>query len=319
MSNCLYVDQLLSSCHILCLQEHHLFNENHKFDHYTKCGSYVIHGPRALVNVNADPRRNILINDFMLHTNLFSIVTCDICCGTRETFMPYDGSPGTQIGHILIDNSERINNIHMGIYIVHDDDALNSSDHKPLSLHIKVYVPTYLFQSRSLYRWDRADKTQYADILDQYIIKHGLSSITIDTNQDIDDLCNGLIACLMDVSDAVVPKSQYCVYRKPYWNNHLKQLHAEQLKLRHQWISQGKQRGPVFTSYMYVQYKQAKRQFAKYFQHYTDDYEQSQLHDISVSGDIDIRVFWKYIRRQKKEQLVFTPIVHDGVTYDTPE
>ena len=141
------------------------------FNRVIICGDFnsnVIHGPRALVNANADPRRNILINDFMSKTNLFSIVTCDICRGTRETFMPYDGSRGTQIDHILIDNSERINNIHMAI--VHDDDALNSSDHKPLSLHIKAYIPTYLFQSRSLYRWDRADKTKYADLLDQYII-----------------------------------------------------------------------------------------------------------------------------------------------------
>jgi endonuclease/exonuclease/phosphatase family metal-dependent hydrolase len=417
MSNCLYVDQLLSCCHILCLQEHHLFDNNkhfistinQQFDHYTKCDSYiredglrvrqggvsilwsknisglvkpldigsnniqgveitnrdgssivvlnvylpsanhgidlfadaismlsdacqyytsftrvivcgdfnsnVIHGSRSLISRNSDPRRSRLMNTFTLNANLSSTVTCDICRGTRETFLPYDGSPGSQIDHILIDNSEFINNVRKAI--VHDDNALNSSDHNPVSVHLRAYIPAYQIQSRSLYRWDKADKSLFAASLDHAVIERGLNDITIQNEQHIDDLCAYLITCLSDVSVAVVPKSQYCSYRKPYWNDQLKQLHSEQLNLRRQWISEGKHRGSTFP--LYVQYKQAKRLFAKQLHKYAEDYEQSQFHDISVSGDMDMKLFWKYIRRNRKEQTVITPIINEGVLYDTPE
>jgi len=417
MSNCLYVDLLLNSCHILCLQEHHLFDDNkhfmatinHSFDHNTKCASYiredgvrirqggvsiiwsknisgsakpididntniqgveiniregsalvilnvylpsanhgidlyadyisilsevcqyytsfsrvivcgdfnsnVFHGSRSLVSSNSDPRRNRLMNNFMLNTNLSSTVTCDICRGTRETFLPYDGSPGSQIDHILIDNSEFINNISMAI--VHDDHSLNSSDHNPISVHLRAYIPTYQIQSRSLYRWDRANKSWYAEYLDQTVIERGLNDIIISSEQDIDALCDCIITCLLDVSVTVVPKSRYCSYRKPYWNDQLKQLHLEQLNMRRQWVAQGKPRG--LTSQLYVQYKQAKRQFAKHLHQYADDYEQSQFHDISVNGDMDMTLLWKYIRRNRREQAVVTPIIHEGVIYDTPK
>ena len=417
MSNCLYVDQLLTSCHILCLQEHHLFDDNkhfmatinHKFNHYTKCASYVREdgvrirrggvsiiwskdmsgsvkpididstniqgmeintrnglalvilnvylpsanhgielfedsistlsdicqyytsfrrvvvcgdfncnvtlGSRSLVNANSDSRRNRLMNNLMLNTNLSSTVTCDMCCGDRETFRPYDGSSGSQIDHILIDSSEFISNVRTAI--VHDDNSLNSSDHNPISVHLRAWIPTYQIQSRTLYRWDRADKSWYAEYLDQMVIERGLNDIAISNKQDIDDLCDRLISCLLYVSDAVVPKSQYCSYLKPYWNDQLKQLHSEQLNLRRQWISQGKPRGSTFP--LYVQYKKAKRRFAKHLHQYAEDYEQSQFHDISVSGDMGMKLFWKYISRNRKEEAVVTPIIHEDIVYDTPE
>jgi exonuclease III len=51
MSSCLYIETLLKQCDILCLQEHHLFNDNmsfistmhNDFDNYTVCSSYVSH------------------------------------------------------------------------------------------------------------------------------------------------------------------------------------------------------------------------------------------------------------------------------------
>ena len=79
---------------------------------------------------------------------------------------------------------------------------------------------------------------------------------------DVDQLCETLIKCMISASELAVTKSQYCSYkRKPYWTSEIHEMHTHQKMLRQSWIYVGRPRGP--QSSIYVEYKQANRRYAK--------------------------------------------------------
>ena len=69
----------------------------------------------------------------------------------------------------------------------------------------------------------------------------------------------------------------------------------------------------------YVEYKSAKHGFAKSLRAHAVIYEQNQFHDISISRDMSIKQFWKYVRRNKNNQNTTSVIPDTDNTYNTPE
>ena len=62
-----------------------------------------------------------------------------------------------------------------------------------------------------------------------------------------------------------------------------------------------------------------KHGFAKSLKAHAVLYEQNQFHDISVSRDMNIKQFWKYVRRSRNNQNT-TSVIHDTDNiYNTPE
>ena len=61
----------------------------------------------------------------------------------------------------------------------------------------------------------------------------------MDINHMVDVLCEKL----KQASDATFPKSKFCPYRKPYWDEMLKQMHSNQKSLRQVGIAEGRPRG----------------------------------------------------------------------------
>jgi hypothetical protein len=141
--------------------------------------------------------------------------------------------------------------------------------------------------------------------------------MTINNENDVDVLSTCLMDCMRTVSDNIIPKSQYCSYKKPYWNNNLKNMHVEQKRLRRIWICEGRPRGNDHPSY--VEYKTAKYLFAKSLKNYASAYEQNQFRDISLTKDLNIRQFWKYIRNGRRARGGLTVINDGDIKYDTPE
>ena len=416
MSSCLYIDTLLAGCDILCLQEHHLFEDNKHFmesinnncDHIISCASYirsdglrirqggvaimwkkgmemsikhmvnvgnyiqvvqissnrqeqlylinvylpaanhgyaafdesiaqlydlyhyyaqdgkvvicgdfnsrVRSGSRSLTSRVSDERRSNRLQMLLSDNNQFSLVASEMCQGPVETYLPYDGSSGTQIDHVIVHNDHvsMVRNVK-----VHDDHPTNTSDHLPITFVLAISVPSHDIQTRQLYRWDKADKQCYTYAMEQLLVDSDLTNVSINNENDVDDLCTCLMDSLKTVSDNTIPKSQYCSYKKPYWNTDLRNMHVEQKRLRRIWICAGRPRGNNHPSY--VEYKTAKYLFAKSLKSYASEYEQSQFRDISLTKDLNIRQFWKYIRNGRRQRGGLTVINDGNIKYDTPE
>jgi hypothetical protein len=282
------------------------------------CGDFNVHvieGPQSYPSVNADPRRANLLNRFLSDTNQISLITSDYCQGPLLTYYPYDGGHGSQIDHVLMgygDTRDLLKEVY-----VHGDHSLNTSDHVPITASIKCYLASYSACTRSLYRWDRTDKLRYKQELDQVLRDNDMTNTSISEETDIDQLCEKLVKCIVDVSNIVVPTSQYCPHKKPYWSPELKALHVNQKQLRRVWIEEGRPRGPVYMSY--VNYKKAKHIFAKTLKTQALMYEQKQFHDVSMSRDMNIKQFWKYIRRNRNHQENISVMRDEEKTYVTPE
>ena len=237
-----------------------------------------------------------------------------MCQGPVETYLPYDGSSGTQIDHVIVhnDHASMVRNVN-----VHDDHPTNASDHLPIRVVLAVSVPSHDIKTRQLYRWDKADKLCYTYAMEQLLVDSDFINVSINNENVVDELCTCLMDSLKTVSDNTIPKSQYCSYKKPYWNTDLRNMHVEQKRLRRIWICAGRPRGNNHPSY--VEYETAKYLFAKSLKSYASEYEQSQFRDISLTKDLNIRQFWKYIRNGRRQRGGLT-VINDGNTkYDTPE
>jgi hypothetical protein len=206
---------------------------------------------------------------------------------------------------------------HVREIFVHGDHSLNTSDHHPITVCLCVDISRSDVKTRTLFRWDKANKPLYEYELDLALCDSKVTDIAISNARDVDYVCDTLIAAMVTVSNDVVPKSAFCSYKKPYWNSELKSLHQKQKVLRQVWVNEGRPRGDKYTSY--VNYKQAKRVFAKTLKQCASAYEQTQYHDVSLSHDMNINKFWKYVRGNKARVDTCNTICDDGIVYDNPE
>ena len=73
-----------------------------------------------------------------------------------------------------------------------------------------------------------------------------------------------------------------------------------------------------YTRASYRQYKEAKRLFSKQYKQDAMNYEQEQLHKVATDMDMDSRMFWCYIHRNKHRQDNYHVIETGGKTYVQP-
>ena len=71
----------------------------------------------------------------------------------------------TKFDHWLMSDSDILDTI-TAVY-VHDDKSMNTSDHVPITISLKVHMKIFNFQSRAVHKWDRADKCLYGQNLDE--------------------------------------------------------------------------------------------------------------------------------------------------------
>jgi hypothetical protein len=77
------------------------------------------------------------------------------------------------------------------------------------------------------------------------------------------------------------------------------------MELRIRWIKEGRPRGMQHTSY--AEYKRAKRHFRRCQESASQEFIRKTYEDIDSAAGIDIRLFWKLIRRQKPRQTKLYP------------
>lgn len=109
---------------------------------------------------------------------------------------------------------------------------------------------------------------------------------------------NPIINSIELISDAVLPKSNFRHFLKPYWDRSLKDLHAIMRQARRVWISDGRPRGNNYDSYR--KYKRAKSMFRSHHRRSAENYLASLNAEIDNAAEIESAFFWEKIKSRRK-------------------
>ena len=107
-----------------------------------------------------------------------------------------------------------------------------------------------------------------------------------------------IVTKIRSCSDNAFPKSKFRRFLKPFWDQHLKNLHANMRNARRLWISEGRPRGNNHASYR--KYKAAKCQFRSHHRLCAEDYLSSLNAEIDQFAELDSAYFWKMVNGRRK-------------------
>ena len=140
-----------------------------------------------------------MVSQYLESTNQFSVINDQICKGSLGTFFPYNGDNFSQIDHIIVDNDMR----HlMRECFVHDDHALNSSDHHPISIVMSTETPRVTPHTRKVFKWDQADLGLYQSSLDDTLNSSGLcDESALQHIDELDGYYDKLVRVIQQVAD----------------------------------------------------------------------------------------------------------------------
>lgn len=256
-------------------------------------------GPRYQ-NARHDSRSKALYEmASMLHLN--SLPTLSGCIGPSYTFCPYDGGPQSLIDHILI----RVNSLDIvNHYEVLDDCALNVSDHLPVITEFNTnilcskendYTPVRLM-------WERLNKSS---IFETYTsrVSNALQNIEkqpLTNTTAVEAFYDKIVYHLNVAASESIPVAAYNPHIKPFWKKGLKSFHKDMTERRHEWIQQGRPRGPTHASF--VSYKKAKRVFRLNMRKLYHENENRFYEELEKSSEIDQSKFWSILNRRRKRK-----------------
>ncbi|XP_021367214.1 uncharacterized protein LOC110459333 [Mizuhopecten yessoensis] len=236
---------------------------------------------------------------------LCALSTADICVGPLHSYVHSEDGSSSLIDHIII-NSSKVDLVWECAVL--DRDFLDVPNHRPLlcELHIPLPVPRETFcntLTRVSYRWitsgDSKNVDVYRDSLDECISNSSLVNMQeLCSEDDVENYTNELVNCIQRTSERVLPKRKFCRFLKPYWNNHLKELHRNMWRLRLEWISQGRPRDPLSNTFRL--YKNAKCLFRKRHRQVSEDHIVNLNNDIEKCADVNQKSFWSLIKSRCK-------------------
>jgi endonuclease/exonuclease/phosphatase family metal-dependent hydrolase len=257
--------------------------------------------------------RGYCLQEIMTFHNLYSTVSHGTCAGPVYTYLPdSDLIFPSQIDHFLVP----IEYGHLIVTsIVHGDDALNTSDHLPISIAVNVNVARYECMTRTMFCWSRCDKVKYKTTMDSLL--QPLISQTIDSTADIDRYLGNIQSCAIESMHIAVPVVKHCAFKRPYWDSELSAAHTKQKYLRLLWVREGRPRGFTFESYKV--YKVAKREFAKMLREKAILYERLKYVRLEENADLDFSKLWKHLRKQSNNGQSVHCISHNGKLHSTPK
>jgi len=191
--------------------------------HYINLGCVIVCGDMNVQlrsDGNALTLREKCFSSFLQSINYISVVNDTKCNGPPYTYLPTATSEGTKIDHICIDNA--LYDVTSSCNII-DDDALNTSDHLPVTLNMTYSIERYDMHVRSVTNWD--DSTYYDDYA------KFLETLLPDTptlQSSADEQCQ-LITTSIHRASAIIPTKPFHKHVKPYWDNDVKEAHTKQL------------------------------------------------------------------------------------------
>ncbi|MCG7879141.1 MAG: reverse transcriptase domain-containing protein [Candidatus Thiodiazotropha endolucinida] len=249
--------------------------------------------------IKATDSRGEYLLEMMNYFNLVSVNSLPITVGATASFVSYGGQYESLIDHILLP-VERIDTV--AYCKILDDHVLNVSRHRPIICN--VHVPLTDFSDTKLpshVAWHKIDDV----VLMRYGSELGNSLLGLPC-ADSEDICSRVDSrydCIVDsivsVSDAVLPKTCFRSYLKPYWDRTLKDLHAVMRGKRRKWISEGRHQGNHYLSYL--EHKASKRNFRAHHRLCAENYLSEINDEIDQAAEVDSSFFWKKVNSRRQQ------------------
>ena len=251
-------------------------------------------GPRSR---RPPTRSGRIILSFLEKYNLVAANLLDLATGSVDTFSCHNGS--STIDYIIIPKAY-IGNI-VACHTI-SDNALNTSDHFPVSLVLKVCdLPGYIDcqKGRSSLRWDKIDRASMYDSYEKPLgdlIDDMRARYDVRAQEDIDLLFDSLVICIHQAAQGI-PRSKYVSHLKPFWSEDLSQKKREKMY----WFGLWKQQGRTLDDNdpVRMNMKLSKKIFRKTVKSIGRKYENDRIADAARLAEVDRDQFWHLFKRMK--------------------
>ena len=179
-----------------------------------------------------------------------------------------------------------------------EDCIINTSDHLPITITITASITECETSSKQCrIAWHKLTEHEivekYTTPLEQCIntefekLLQNPDCIVRET-QAIDDYTDRLTQCMARSSDAL-RKDSKSIHTKPYWNASLTALSKHTKSTWHAWCDKGRPRG---NDELFLQYKEAKKQFRQERKQTEREYEHRNIQKLCDAQDMDQSYFW---------------------------
>lgn len=263
-------------------------------------------------------RKSLLLQTFIKEHSLIPINLSDKCKGCTYTFVPTK----TSLDYIITDD---IAEKHVQECEVMCDGAVDIvSDHLPILVSLSfgrmIHVPiTNKVRMHKNAAWHKASADQitaYQRDMEEPLFS--LLKTSIATTQDIDKLANMICEYMRKSAQKNIPVKTFNKHTKPYWTEHIKELHRNMRQSRYRWLEEGRPRDKNNDTYHI--YKQSKRIFRAAQRKASDDYLAQAYRDLDEAAGLDIRLFWSMVRQQRKNpRYACQEIIIDDTVYSDEE
>jgi hypothetical protein len=270
-----------------------------------------------------DSRSNKLY-DFLTCNNYVAVNSLPLCQGAKSTFVSYDGLCESLIDHIL-SPVEMLDLVDCCEIL--DDCSLNVSSHRPVVCTFTL-PPCYDLHNANSHRyvkWSRVSENEYEkyrsalnDQLAAFNCGH-TQSTNCNNCSVIDDFYENICSAITQASDCSFRKKSFKPYLKPYWDDHIKQLHYQMRMARYKWLNNGRPRDHLNQSY--IHYKNCKRNFRRYHRKCSENYLKHLNEELDNAAEVDSGFFWKAVNRRKNKFIEnkCLEMRFNGVTYRDPK
>ena len=186
-----------------------------------------------------------------------------------------------------------------------NDDSLNTSDHSPVSISLKMDGEKISQPSIEIPGRVRWDKLSQADVQSRYAnplipkLEGCLARLQMPfiTEKRIDEIFDEVTFHLRDASKNL-PKTKFRKHLKPFWDNEMDALKEEKIRTYRIWVSKGRPRDP--DDVFYINYKRTKKLFMKRLSTLSKDYENAEILNAVRMAEIDRNCFWRLIKKARK-------------------
>ena len=265
-------------------------------------------GQRAYKNASA---RGMILMDF-IHRYSFNLINL----GTTA-----DGPVDTHFGPTgqscidFIALPEGLSE-HLQTCVVFEDDAINTSDHNPVSAVIDFgSMPRICrsYEASKKVKWGKVDSETMAARYTR-LVEVECEGLLLDLErlessaETIDNIFERLIVILKR-NERNLPCSRFNKKVKPYWCPELTQLKREKVNAYRLWCASGRNKDE--GNLLWHRTKQCKKRFNKRLRQLAKTYDDERIRDAVRCAEIDKTVFWKMLRRTRDGHTVKVPSVKD--------
>ena len=253
-------------------------------------------GPRGVGNPN---RAGRLVANFMKKYHLMATNLHGSGRGPINTFNSHNGS--TCIDYIMIPDYMEDKILACEVL---DDQSLNTSDHLPITLCIKVdKLPCKINVQcpKKRIKWDKWDndkmRREYEGPLSGPLADLNTRIMQCECNSDDIDGFFDELTYIVHKAAEVVPHTKFVNHLKPYWDDELSTLKKEKMKHFKIWKENGRSRDS--NDPIRINMCVSKKKFAKRVRQISKGYYNEQIANATKLAEVDRNLFWKVFRKSK--------------------